>query len=391
MKILYIVAFYPEYGGPYSVVKELAKFLHKRGHTIGVYTTLPKGYDKSKLEKHSYIDDLVYLETDNIISRFWKTFSKQWKDLLPKMRAYDLIHIQGLYEYQTYFVYKYVKKPYIITTYGVGMKEDRIKKGLFKKTLFLLLIGKKILNNAKAVQALSIYEKTDLENIGINKELITTIPNGIDPNDFNDCPPRGSLFKKFPTLRAKKIVLFLGRITIRKNLQNLIPAFSYVITKLRNAHLVLVGPDTEGYMKKVNKWIRDYRLDDHVSYLGPLYGKDKLSILQESDMFVLPSYFEGFSVALLEAMYMGLPVVTTSKSGLTDIAVEHNAALSVTPTNRSEISSAVIKLLKNGILAHEMGENGRKLVKDKFMHDKVADRMINVYNDIVIKSKDFMK
>lgn len=383
MKVLHLVGFYPEIGGPYSVVKDLTKALSERGCEIGICSTLPKNYDRSKLEDFNHIKDLVYIESNNeLLSTFWPSFSRKWYKVFNKLENYNLIHIHGLFDYYTYFVYKHLRKPYIITPHGSLLKEVIFKKSHLKKSFYLSLIGKKILNNARVVHALTKYEEMCLKDLSIDQRSISVIPNGINPDDFKKLPSKGFLLGEYPNLKEKRIVLFLSRINWKKGLDDLIPAFSNVTKEIKNAHLVLIGPDTEGYMNKVDSWIKDYGLSEHVSYMGPIYGEDRLKFLQDSDILVLPSYSEAFPIAVIEAMSMNLAVVITENSGIPDVVRENNVGL-VINKNRDEIASAIIKLLKNNALAHEMGRNGGRLVREKYTWDKVADKMMEVYEEIL--------
>ena len=386
MRILNLVGFYPEIGGPFNVVKGLTKYLHQVGVQTGVYSLLPKHYDKSKLEKTPFIDELIYLECrkKGMMHNFWPSFSKEWNNLLPKMNDYDLIHIHGVFDHYAYIVYKNVKKPYILSSHGSLFEEVISRKSHIKKEIYLSLVGKRILKKAKTIHATTPYEKNRLIELGINEDSITVMPNGVDPDDFKNLPEKGKLFHKFPQLKGKKIVLFLGRINWVKGLDDLIPAFSYVIKEVKNAHLIIAGPDNENYMKEVNKWICENNLIEHVSYVGPIYGEDKLTFLQDSNIFVLPSYSEGFSMAAIEAMYMGLPVAITKNCGVRDIVENSNAGI-VANKERHEIASAIIKLLKNDTLSHNMGENGRKIVTDKLLWPDIAKQMLNVYERAICR------
>ncbi|MGB7293167.1 MAG: glycosyltransferase [Thermodesulfobacteriota bacterium] len=378
MRVLHIAGFYPEIGGPYSVVRDLTRALFELGCKVGICSPLPNGYDKSKLDDYDHLDDLIYLESKNLISPAWPSFSQDWDKVVDLIRYYDLIHIHGIFDYYAYFVYRNINKPYIIAPHGSLLEEVVTKKSYFRKKVFLSLVGKKILNKAKSIHALTMREKASLENIGVDNRSISVIPNGINLDDFNDCPPKGLLFKKIPFLQSRKLVLFLSRIDWKKGLDDLIPAFSDVVKEIKDAHLILVGPDTNGYMIKVNSWIENYGLSNRISYLGPAYRNDKLMYMQDSDVFVLPSYSEAFPVAVIEAMYMGLPVIITENSGIPDVLRNLKAGLVINKT-REEIASAIIRVLRDKASASEMGKNGKSTVQEKFIWSKIASKMIEFY------------
>ncbi len=385
MKVLHLVGFYPDYGGPYTVVKGLTKALAEFGCEIGVCSPLPHNYDRSKLDAFDHLRDIVYLESSNdLLGYLWPSYSKDWGKVLKKLNDYELLHIHGFFDYYAYFVYRHLKKPYIITPHGTLQKEAVSRKSYLKKTLYLSLIGRRTLRNSRAIHALTVYEEACLRDLGVDQQSISVVPNGISPEDFCNLPDKGLLFRKYPELEGKRIVLFMSRINWKKGLDDLIPAFSSVVEEIGNAHLVLIGPDSEGYMNKVDVWIRDYGLNEHVSYMGPVFGKDRLMFLQDSNMLVLPSYSEAFPMTIIEAMYMNLSVIITEDSGIADIVRDNNVGL-VINKNRNEIATAIIKLLKDDALARELGRNGGKLVREKYTWDKVADRMMRVYAEVLGK------
>lgn len=124
------------------------------------------------------------------------------------------------------------------------------------------------MTSAKFIHVLTSEEKYAILNLGIDAKFVQIIPNSIDADEFSILPDKGSLTKKYPHLKNKKIVLFLSRINWKKGLDDLIPAFADVVKAVNNAHLILAGPDHEDYMLKVNKWISENKLNENEKALG---------------------------------------------------------------------------------------------------------------------------
>jgi len=382
MKVLHIVGFYPEFGGPYTAVRDLTKELVRKGCSVSVYSPLPMGYDKSKLEANSHLDEVQYFESRGFLSHIWPSYSPEWSGSINKINSYNLIHIHGVFDYFSYFITRSVQKPYIIEPYGSLLSSVINKKSRFRKRIYLHLIGKSLLNKSSRIHLLTQKEAYDLGKLGINKDLFKIIPNGIETCCPSNSPPERLLFKKFPYLRGKRLILFLGRINWIKGFDDLIPAFLNVIKLINNAHLVLVGPDNYNYMKEVNKLIKIHNIENNVSYFGPAYGEDKTMFMQDCEVFVLPSFSEGFPVVAIEAMSFGLPVILTENAGIPDIILDANAGL-VVKKNKDEIASAIIKLINDKKLATEMGRNGKSLVKKEFLWNKIASKVIELYQDVL--------
>lgn len=384
MKILHILGFYPEIGGPYTVARDMTKELVRKGCSVSVYSPLPQEYDKSRLENNSHLDEVRYVESRGFPSHFWPSYSPEWSNYADKISSYDLIHIYGVFDYYAYFIARHIKKPYIVAPHGSLLDPVVSKKSRLRKLIYLHLIGKSVLNNSSGIHLLTEKEAYDLKKLGINQDLFSVIPNGVDICDSVKSPPKGFLFRRFPYLRCKRLVLFLGRINWKKGIDDLIPAFADVVKIISNAHLVLVGPDSDGYMNEVNKLIKIHKIENNVSYFGPAYGEDKIMFMQDCEVFVLPSFSEGFPATAIEAMSFALPVILTEDSGIPDIVMGANAGL-VVKKNIDEIASAIIKLVNDKILATEMGRNGELLVKKEFLWSKIASKVIELYQDILLR------
>ena len=189
-------------------------------------------------------------------------------------------------------------------------------------------------------------------------------------------------------------------------MDTLIPAFAEVVKKEPNAVLVLAGPDND-YQGEVLKFINGINIrtsdvhklrplilrtsdvqnikDANVIFTGMLLGNDKIAAYRESDVFVLPSYSENFGMAVVEAMYFGLPVVITKGVGISPSINKVGAGI-VIEKNEKQLTEAILKILNNPDLAKKMGENGRKLVEKEFSCDGVAEKWIKEYNNLFYKS-----
>ncbi|GAG37700.1 unnamed protein product, partial [marine sediment metagenome] len=180
---------------------------------------------------------------------------------------------------------------------------------------------------------------------------------------------------------GKRIILFLGRIHPQKGLDLLAKAFEKIAREWDNAYLMIVGPDSEGYKIKIEKMLESEGVLNKVIFTGMLSGRKKLIVLGGADIFALPSYSEGFSMAILEAMICKLPVIITKQCNFPEVT-EVGAGNEIDP-NVEQLTGALGNLLGNPELCKKMGEKGRKLVLEKYTWDKTADKMIKVYEEIV--------
>jgi glycosyltransferase involved in cell wall biosynthesis len=309
-----------------------------------------------------------------------------FKALSHDIRKYDLVHIHSIFLFHTLMgstiSHKYVM-PYILRPHG-SLMPDSLKMGRTRlKRLYLDLIEKRNIARASGIHFTSDVEEEKTLSMGFNIPRSFVVPNAIDPSDFNMRESLGSFREKFPSLKNKSLILFLGRVAPEKGLDTLVSAFARTIRKNSNAHLVIVGPDDHKHSIEVKGWTQREGIESSVTFVGPLYGENKIAALRDCQIFVLPSYgTENFGIAAVEAMYCGLPVVLTENVGI-HRAVSRQEAGFVVKKDPEALSQALIELLRDESLRRKMGINGRKLVEDSYTGERVAQQMKGIYEQIL--------
>jgi len=392
MKILHIVSSYwPafEFGGPIESVHQLNKWLIKKGADITVYTT-NAGLKKNKniiLKKETVVNGVkVFYFPYYGYVHF--TFSPVlcWT-IRKNIKNFDLIHITGVWNFPVLaaaFWARFYKKPYIISSRGSLMKEPMEKKSLLIKKIFLFLFVRRDLKNASAVHFTVEAEKEEYMKASLPLKKAIIIPNGFDIIEFKKQLSQNFFRNKFNIGADKKVILFLSRLNWKKGLDTLIPAFAEVLKKESRAVLVLAGPDEKNYKKEIELKIVNCKLKigKDVIFTDMLIGEDKISAYRESDVFVLPSYSENFGMAVVEAMTCELPVIITKGVGISK-EVEKAGAGIVIEKDKKQLTEAILKILENPQLGKKMGENGRKLVETEFSSEKVAEKWIEEYSNLI--------
>ena len=152
--------------------------------------------------------------------------------------------------------------------------------------------------------------------------------------------------------------------------------------KDKNFTLVLAGYDEGGYKKNIQEQISKFQLEGNVIFAGPISGREKIAALLGSDVFILPSYSEACSMALLEAMHFGLPSVITEGVGFSEEIVRAGAGLRVRK-EEEDIAGALLKLLSDDALRAEMGKRARLMADAEFSVESVAKKFVEAYNSII--------
>lgn len=381
MKILHVAASLdPKWGGPAKVVIELTQALVKKGVEVAIFAP-------SESDKGGCISNLkgvnVNLFPKNFLSRFWTSYSSPLaKSLMKEVSDFDLIHIHEIWHYPNFAAYRAAKragKAYIVTIHG-ALEPWCLNYKALTKRIYTALIQRRILCKASALHALTREEVKQIQNFGVGSP-VAVIPNGIDPEEFRELPLREELENSYPELNGKKVVLFLGRIHPKKGLDILTKAFAKIAKGRENISLLIAGPDNEGYQAHVEKLLESKGIINRATFTGMLTGRKKLAALSRADAFVLPSYSEGFTMTILEAMACRLPLVITRQCYFPEVA-EIGAGFVVEP-DPNQLAKALLKLLDNSKMGEKMGANGRRLVMESFTWDKIADQMTQLYQSVL--------
>ena len=254
MNILQITKyFYPavSFGGPVQCTYNLSKYLVKRGHKVVVYTTDASDISSNAqiTEKHELIDGIEVFYFHNIAKFYGVFISPNLIQALRKNIAnFDVVH---LHEYRTFqnLSFCYLNKnrvPYALSCHGeFSYIREKWDWSILRRG-FEYCFGKKIVNNASKMLALSEFEATQYINGGIKPNKIAVIPNGVNPEDFSHFSSINASRKSFG-IGNQEVILYLGRIHRDKGIDTLVKAFSSLSKKKTGIKLVVAGPN-DGYL-----------------------------------------------------------------------------------------------------------------------------------------------
>jgi len=370
----YIPAYH--YGGVLHVAHSLAKSLLRQGHEICVCTTnLKNPYDNLDIPINKAIDMdgiKIYYEPV-ILSRYWGFSPSLAKRIWKESQRADIIMIHFHYQFASIiagWISRIRRKPYIIFTHGSLNKYSVNARSTSRKKYYVNLLEQ---GNFKNAFFTAYHSAEEMEN-SFQFGCCRVIPNGINPNEFENLPEAGFFREQYPETKDKILFLYLGRLDSGKGLDILIPAFQKLIEKNKDVHLILAGGNERGYEENVRQMIHQFSISNYVTLTGLISGQIKFATLQDADIFVLPSRGEGLSIAMLEAMYMGLPVIVSDRVGLWCQIAEQKAGL-VVSLDIDKLADALIEMAENQN-RKEMGNRGHLLVKSQYTWDMIAQNLI---------------
>lgn len=176
------------------------------------------------------------------------------------------------------------------------------------------------------------------------------------------------------------ILLFVGRLIKEKGIYELLDAFE-IVSKQIECRLFIAGEGEE--KERITRLIEEKKLGTAISLLGYLDEERLREAYQSASLFILPSYREGFPLAISEAMSYGLPIVTTPVGGIPDRLCEGEHVLYAKPKDAESVAGAVLRLLKDPDLCQQMGRANIAKIREL-----ATDRTVPVYIDIFQKLLD---
>lgn len=378
MLILQVSSFYyPElkFGGPPLKIHALSKGLRQHGHEVSVLTFFSE--DAARTGETDY---------DGVSVRYlpWAgTGLRQWpRDRAAIARAVqmaDVVHVHGLYNLLgplALVAARRAGKPCVLEPLGMFTPRGRNQ---WVKRLYHRAFTHRMARQARVVIATSPQEFKELAPLGQPPKLVLR-RNGIDVETFAKLPSAGLFRRKLGISADRRILLFLGRLSPVKNLEQFLEAFAQV----RPAHttLALVGPAEADYEARLRALAQRLGIAGDVAFVGALYDDEKLSALAAADLFVMPSLIESYGNAVAEAVAAGLPVLLTDTCGIapaiherTGLAVPlgvktlaHGLRTMLDPAERARLTSRrgeVMSQLSWAEPLRQMDEIYRSLVTNK--------------------------
>lgn len=392
MKIAYVLEIFPKLSESF-IVNEIVELL-KNGHDVRIFSI----YVPVEGIKHEVVNEYNILERTHYFS-FNRIFKVNLFNLL-KYFLFGIFHdIYNLKIYNNIFVFN-LKLAYFATIMhenrmelihahfaSMGIISRRLSKMLgLPYTLtahaFDIYLNpdkdklRDVMENAQSVVTISEYNKNHLKDkIGIENR-IEVIRCGIDLDRFS--PHRRIMVNDGIKL------LTVTRLVEKKGLEYLIRAIPTVIREMPDCNLTIVGSGPLN--DHLNQLVRDLKLEGNIQFKGDQSDFELMHYYENAEMFILPCIIaengdrDGIPVAIMEAMAMELPVISTMVSGIPELVEDGISGILVSQKDENAIADAIIKLHKDKKLRLEMGEKGRQIIENKFNNVSESEKLIKIFN-----------
>lgn len=304
-----------------------------------------------------------------------------WK-LLPLKRSFDLVMVNGFITWArsdvnaVHFVHSsWLRSP---------AHPFRLKKNLsglyqFMFTSLNSLFEKVAFSRTGHLVPVSEKVKREVQDIGVRAD-IRVIMNGVDIREFSPEPEPGISRKELGLPEGVPLALFAGDIkSSRKNLDSVLKA----MVQIKELHLAVAGSTAGSPYPKLAEQLG---LGGRVHFLG--FRRDIPHIMKNADFFVFPSRYEACTLAVIEALAAGLPVITTYQSGVSELIQSEQQAGFVleNPEDVDGLQDAMKQLTASPSLRKRLGLNARA-VAERQSWDRVARNYIDLFQDVLASKK----
>lgn len=353
--------------GTYTVLKNICPLLMKN-HEVTILTN-----DSGEIDIEC--NNLIKLKSSNVLSSIYG-YTPKLPNLINigDLNKYDIIH---LFEYTAFptdcivFKKNKIKSPLILSLHGTLHQSTRFPFSFLKKIHNYVML--RYVDRINTFIASTEAEKNHVIKKGIPEEKIKILSLGVSIPEIK----RTESFEKY--------ILYLGRLSVTKNIDVLIKAFSICTTT--DVNLVIAGEDF-GVLEDLRKLVKTKNLENRVIFKGKVTEQEKFALLSGAMIFVHPSLEDVFSLALIEAASVGVPSVAFDVEANSEILDDMITGRIVKEKSPASLASVLDSLLNDKDLREMISINSRKIIPDKYNWNNTVDHL-NKYYEFIIKNDHF--
>jgi glycosyltransferase involved in cell wall biosynthesis len=305
-----------------------------------------------------------------------------WSQIFLPLYLYNQKNI-NVYFSPAHYLPRFCPVPQVVTIHDLAYLyyyEDFTRKDLWQ----LKNWTKFSVNKASQIIAVSKTTKKDIiKNYQIDENKIQVIYNGFEKKN----PSFAKASEGKQKLKNKEpYILFVGTIQPRKNLEVLVDAFDKFTQTNKNFKLVIVGK--KGWLyKNIFEKVKTMKLEDKIIFTDHVTDEELIWYYKNAFCLVLPSFYEGFGIPVLEAMNFGCPVIASFSSSLPEIGGD--ASLYFDPKNPDDLLEKLNSLKQNQELRKELITKGRQRIKD-FSWEKCGKETLDVLRSVLRRRSDLI-
>ena len=387
LRILHVVPYYEAawaYGGIPRLATTMANALARRGHQVTICTTDARDQDSRASRREPGTDGVdvrMFPNVSNALAYHLQFFTPIGLRSFLRSSAtqFDVAHIHACHNLPGVIAAGVLARagvPYIVQPNGTARP---IERRIAAKQIFARTIGRRLLRDAARVIAVSNAEHTQLQALGVDASRLVVLGNPIDETEFSRVPD-GSQFRQMLGITDQPIVLFLGKLTPRKGVDDLVRAFAGVTAS--GATLAIAGNDM-GAGSRVIDVVQQLELERRVVMTGLLSGGARLAALAAADVVVYPSRDEIFGLVPLEALLCGVPVIVCDDSGCGEVISRVGGGMAVKPGDIPALTAAIDVMLTHPGAWRLHAASAAESVRRLYAGTVISEQLQALYEDVI--------
>jgi glycosyltransferase involved in cell wall biosynthesis len=334
---------------PARIVDEAIEVFHPR------YLLLPRNL------LFKYAGWTYYLGVRRLVDRLYR----EWK--------FGLIHAHTAFPdgYAAMILSRFLNIPFIVTIHGRDLQDTIQRSASCRKSIL------EVLRSAAAVVNVSSKLAGLCRLYTGESNRIKVVGNGIEPSDLYT--GHSQLHRVYD---GQRVILSVGSLRKTKGHDLTLHALKALKPEFNNIRLLIIGGGEE--RNTLLKLAKELAIDDSVEFIPPLPHHKVMEYMSISDLFVLPSWSEGFGIAYLEAMAHGKPVIGVKGQGVEDFVSNGDNGLLVDKFDVEGLAGAMAAVLKDNCLARQLGWNAKKTVIENYTWNESARRIKDIYSSLLM-------
>jgi len=397
LKVCFVSFEYPPFilGGAGVYAACLCRELAKLGHEIHVVSSSTSPFPENYAENEVFVHRVPIVNRPFLrVSSFWLRLRKRYEKLKRDLRGFDLLHSNVISDFS--LTKDLVEAPRVVTIHHLARTSFELINPSFLEMLLhpggeLGLVSwaeKKsmdfdkivVTRSDRVIASSNFVKRSIISNYKVPSSRIAVTHYGVYPEDY-ECTENEILeVKKKFGLMNESVILFVGGLGTRKGLPVLLQAFKLISKRQKKkSKLLLVG---SGEQEPIRKLADSLGIGARVVLTGFVSGAMLKRLYNACDVFVLPSFLEGFGLTLLEAMAAGKPIVASNAGGIPEVVEDGVHGKLVNPGKPEELAEAIAFLIKNPQSAKEIGEKNKKYVTRNFGWKKTAELTEKLYETL---------
>lgn len=357
--------------------------LSEKGHTFKVISIKWKGqsnYEKINNNIEVYRIPYIFIALRYPVPNLIKLTNKIkeicniWQ---PNIIVYT--HMEYLTAFPSIYLNNKIKLPVIVTIDSLPGINWFCGNRVVDTVGYInsMLIGKRIFKVANGIQFLSSELYNYMPKLEIDKNKVFLITTGVDTEVFKSRKGSDSLKKELGITNDDIIILYVGRLDLVKGVNYLLQAGMKIISNYKKVKFIIVG---DGNLRKnYEKFSKSY--SDKIIFMG--FREDISSLMNISDIFVLPSLSEGAPNVIMEASSSGLPVIVSEVGEVPQLVSNGKSGILVKPKDVKGLVIALKKLIDDPLFAKEMGKMGRKKMEEEYSWEVICKKIETAYQNVI--------